>query len=106
MIGIALLSVRVDFSAQLIPLTTFNETICLTVRINHMEYRGIEFTVVQAIQRGKWKWSVSGVDLVNRSGLAENKHEAAADARKAISWLLAAKMRQLRMCSAIEEARD
>jgi hypothetical protein len=59
-----------------------------------MEYRGIEYTIVQAIERRKYRWSVTIPDLGTRSGLAESKEAAAAQARKAIAWLLAAKRRE------------
>jgi hypothetical protein len=47
-----------------------------------MEYRGIEYTVVQGIERGVWKWSasVSGVVI---SGQQPAKIEAVAAAEKA-----------------------
>ena len=60
-----------------------------------MEYRGVEFTIVKAIMRGKWKWTVEVANLGNRSGLAKDREDAGAQARQAISWLLAAKKRQL-----------
>ena len=71
------------------------ETYSFLPRFSNMEYRGIEFFIVQSIERGKWKWSVAAADLGNRSGLACSRDAAAADERKAISWLLAAKKRQL-----------
>jgi hypothetical protein len=59
-----------------------------------MEYRGIEFSVVQSIQRRKWRWSAAVPEIGFRTGLADSIDDAAADARKAITWLLAAKKRQ------------
>jgi hypothetical protein len=59
-----------------------------------MEYRGIEFTIVQSIERHKWRWTAAIADIGERSGLADSKEKAAADARRAITWLLAAKKRQ------------
>jgi hypothetical protein len=59
-----------------------------------MEYRGVEFSIVQSIQRRKWRWSAAIPDIGFRTGLADSKEEAAADARRAITWLLAAKKRQ------------
>jgi hypothetical protein len=55
-----------------------------------MEYRGIEYTVVQGIERGVWKWSasVSGVVI---SGQQPAKVEAVAAAEKAIDRALAPK---------------
>lgn len=71
------------------------ETFAFRPRFSTMEYRCIEFFIVQSIERGRWKWSVAAADLGNRSGLACSRDAAAADARKAISWLLAAKKRQV-----------
>jgi hypothetical protein len=55
-----------------------------------MEYRGMEYTVVQGIERGVWKWSasVSGVVI---SGQQPAKIEAVAAAEKAIDRALAPK---------------
>jgi hypothetical protein len=59
-----------------------------------MEYRGVEFTIVRAIERHKWRWTAAIPDIGMRSGLANSKENGAAYARKAITWLLAAKKRQ------------
>jgi hypothetical protein len=59
-----------------------------------MEYRGVEFSIVQSIQRRKWRWSAAVLEIGFRTGLADSKQEATADARRAITWLLAAKKRQ------------
>jgi hypothetical protein len=72
----------------------FNETTAVFARIFHMEYRGVEFHVVKAIERQKWKWTVAFQDLGNRTGLSGTKEAAAADARRAITWLLAARRRR------------
>jgi hypothetical protein len=41
-----------------------------------MEYRGIEYSVVQGIERGVWKWSVN-LDKSNiKSGQADSKRAA------------------------------
>jgi len=55
-----------------------------------MEYRGIEYTVVQGIERGVWKWSasVSGVVI---SGQQPAKIEAVPAAERAIDRALAPK---------------
>ena len=37
--------------------------------IHGMQYRGVEFNVVRAIQRGKWKWTVSMDPLVRKPDL-------------------------------------
>jgi hypothetical protein len=60
-------------------------------RIFNMQYRGVEFDVVRSIERSQWRWRVSIVQIGNRTGLAATKDLAAANARHAISWLLAAK---------------
>ena len=60
-----------------------------------MEYRGIDFTVLKAISHGKWKWTVAVETLGNRCGLAKDRETAVAEARRAISWLLAARKRKL-----------
>jgi len=55
-----------------------------------MKYRHIEYTIVQGIERGVWKWtpSVAGVVIM---GQAANKSEAVTAAEKAIDRALAAK---------------
>jgi hypothetical protein len=52
-----------------------------------MEYRGVEFTVVQVLRRNLWRWyaTVNGVSL---SGEAETQFAAVAEARKAINQAL------------------
>jgi hypothetical protein len=55
-----------------------------------MKYRNKEYTVVQGIERGVWKWSTSVDDVVIR-GQAAIKSEAVAAAEKAIDRALAAK---------------
>jgi hypothetical protein len=53
-----------------------------------MRYRDIEYTVVQGIERGVWKWtaSVAGVVVM---GQAAVKFQAVAAAEKAIDRALA-----------------
>ena len=63
-------------------------------RSRNMEYRGTEFTIVQAIEPHRWRWTVTVPDFGYRTGLAKNKEVAAAEARRAVAWLLAAKKRQ------------
>jgi hypothetical protein len=53
-----------------------------------MKYRDIEYTVVQGIERGVWKWSAS-VDGVVIMGQAAIKSEAVTAAEKAIDRALA-----------------
>jgi hypothetical protein len=55
-----------------------------------MKYRNIEYTVVQGIERGVWKWTAS-VDGVLIMGQAAIKSEAVTAAEKAIDRALAAK---------------
>ena len=55
-----------------------------------MRYRNIEYTVVQGIERGVWKWSASVAGAVIM-GQAATKSEAVAAAEKAIDRALAAK---------------
>ena len=59
-----------------------------------MEFRGVEFTIVKAIDCHKWRWRVAIPDLGNRTGLAQTKERAIAGAHRAIGWLLAAKKRK------------
>jgi hypothetical protein len=55
-----------------------------------MKYRDIEYTVVQGIERGVWKWSASVAGVVIM-GQAAIKSEAVTAAKKAIDRALAAK---------------
>ena len=55
-----------------------------------MEYRDIEYTVVQGIGRHLWKWSASVADVVI-TGQAHSKSAAVAEAEKAIDRALALK---------------
>jgi hypothetical protein len=55
-----------------------------------MEHRGIEYTVVQGIERGVWKWSASVADVAIM-GDAPSKSAAVATAEKAINRALAVK---------------
>ncbi len=55
-----------------------------------MKYRDIEYTVLQGIERGVWKWSASVADVVI-SGQQPIKPEAVAAAEKAIDRALASK---------------
>ena len=62
-----------------------------------MEYRGIEYTVVQGIERGVWKWSASVSGLVI-SGQQPAEIEAVAAAEKAIDRALVQKRCGLSRC--------
>jgi len=55
-----------------------------------MEYRGIEYSVVQGIRRNLWKWSASVANVVI-TGQSYNKSEAVVEAEKAIDRALAPK---------------
>jgi len=55
-----------------------------------MKYRDIEYTVLQGVERGVWKWtaSVAGVVIMGQAAI---KSKAVAAAEKAIDRALAAK---------------
>jgi len=53
-----------------------------------MKYRDIEYTVLQGIERGVWKWSASVAGVVIK-GQAAIKSEAVTAAEKAIDRALA-----------------
>ena len=55
-----------------------------------MEYRYIEYTVVQDIRRNLWKWSASVANVVI-TGQSYSKSEAVVEAEKAIDRALAPK---------------
>jgi hypothetical protein len=55
-----------------------------------MEYRDIEYTVVQGIRRHLWIWSSSVANVVI-TGQSHSKSEAAVEAEKAIDRALARK---------------
>src|SRR3979411_2854469 len=62
---------------------------------NEMEYRGIEYSVVQGIGRQVWKWSVSldtGVPVRDQAAI---KHGAGGEAERAIDRALAPKKLRL-----------
>jgi hypothetical protein len=60
-----------------------------------MEYRGIEYTLVQGIGRHVWKWTatIAGVKI---SGQGSTRDEAIADAEKAIDRAIAPRKRRLK----------
>ncbi len=60
-----------------------------------MEYRGVEYTLVQGIGRHLWKWTamIAGIKI---SGQSSTRDEAVADAEKAIDRTLAPKKRRLK----------
>jgi hypothetical protein len=49
-----------------------------------VEYRDVEYTVVQGIERGVWKWSVSAGGMIVAAGQEQSRPEAIAAAEKAI----------------------
>lgn len=49
-----------------------------------MEYRGVEYRVVQGIKRGFWKWSVE-IATGKKSGTSGSKAAAMAAAERAIN---------------------
>jgi hypothetical protein len=59
-----------------------------------MEYRGIEYSVVQGIGRNLWKWSASVANVVI-TGKAHSKSTAMVEAEKAIDRALASKNARL-----------
>ena len=59
-----------------------------------MEYRGIEYSIVQGIERGTWKWTATS-PAINKSGKAGSKSEAAEEAEHMIDVTLAPKKRRL-----------
>jgi hypothetical protein len=55
-----------------------------------MEYRGVEYTVVQGIERGVWKWSAS-VEGIVVMGNEQTRPAAVIAAEKAIDRVLSAR---------------
>jgi hypothetical protein len=53
-----------------------------------MEYRGVEYTVVQGVGRGVWKWSASVANLLIM-GQAASRPSAVAAVERAINKALA-----------------
>jgi len=56
---------------------------------NSMEHRGIEYSVVQGIERGTWKWFAVIDATMTRSGQAKSRPVAVADAKRAIDKAIA-----------------
>lgn len=61
-----------------------------------MEYQGLQYTVVQGIARGVWKWSVS-VDGMLLRGQRETRTAAVAAAEKAIDKAKAPAVKKVRL---------
>jgi hypothetical protein len=62
---------------------------------NGMKYRGLEYSVVQGIERGKWRWSVTLANNIARFGQAISKETAAEEAERTIDKALAIKRLRL-----------
>ena len=60
-----------------------------------MDHRGIEYTLVQGIERDTWRWTVSLGNNISKSGQAIGKPEAVAQATRAINRALAQKRERL-----------
>ena len=54
-----------------------------------MEHRGIEYTVVQGVERGTWCWTVSLGNNISKSGKIVGRSEAMARATQLINKVLA-----------------
>jgi hypothetical protein len=52
-----------------------------------MEYRGIEYRVIQGIKRGFWKWSVESAEGT-RAGTSDSRDTAVSAAKRTIDRLL------------------
>jgi hypothetical protein len=51
---------------------------------NGMEYRGVEYSIVQGVERRTWRWTVSPGANETKSGLASSKRDAATKAENVI----------------------
>jgi hypothetical protein len=58
-----------------------------------MEHRGVEYRIIQGIQRGPWKWSVE-TGTGTKSGISDSKDAAMAAAKRAIDNVLDPKKRK------------
>ena len=63
--------------------------------LKSMDHRGIEYTLVQGIERDTWRWTVSLGNNISKSGQAKGKPEAVAQATRAINRALAPKRERL-----------
>lgn len=59
-----------------------------------MEHRGIEYRIIQGIERGFWKWSVE-TEAGTKSGTSDSKGAAVVAAKRTIDNALNPKMRKL-----------
>ena len=55
---------------------------------NGMEYRGVEYSVVQGVERGKWVWSLALDTNIKKSGQVGSKPAAVIVAERAIDRAL------------------
>ena len=55
-----------------------------------MEHRGVEYRIIQGIQRGLWKWSV---ETGTKSGTSDSKDAAMTAAKRAVDNALDPKKR-------------
>jgi hypothetical protein len=79
---------------------TFEDALAFVRKtLNRMEYRGVEYSVVQSVERGKWTWSLSldtNTDTdTKQSDQANNKLAAVIAAERAIDRALDFKKRRL-----------
>ena len=58
-----------------------------------MEHRGVEYRIIQGIERGVWKWSVE-MAARKRSGISDSRGAAVIAAKHTIDNALDAKMRK------------
>ena len=74
---------------------TFEDALAFVRRtLNGMEYRGVEYSVVQSVERGKWTWSLSLDTNVKNTDQANNKLAAVIAAERAIDRALEAQDRR------------
>jgi hypothetical protein len=59
-----------------------------------MEHRGVEYSVVQGVERGVWKWSASVADMLIM-GQAPTRSAAVAAVERAINKALAPTKKRL-----------
>ena len=59
-----------------------------------MQYRGLEYSVVQGIKRGSWKWSVRLRDGGVKKGSEGSRPAALKEAERAIDVALAPRKRR------------
>ena len=70
-----------------------------------MEYRGVEYTVVQGVERGVWKWTASVTNLLIM-GKAPTKSAAMAAVERAIDKALSPTKVRLERSGAFSQMRS